>query len=162
MQYFGKNPGEAVGGTVGLHQDWTYWAHDEASGTSDGGWAGSGLCTCWVAMGDVGLEAGPLIFLRGSHAWGVEISELTLSRQDHAIQQHEIEALRDAATVESATAAATVWDVVPNLLPKGGMSFHDWRLVQILFHLVIIGLLIGFSPGTGSLSVLTQIATPRG
>ena len=127
VQYFGKNAGEAEGGTVGLHQDWTYWAHDEASGNPDGGWGGSGLCTCWVALGDVGPDAGPLLFVRGSHRWGVEISELSLSRQDHPAQQQEIEAL--ASQASSGTAAPS-WEVVADVLPKGGMSFHDWRTIH--------------------------------
>ena len=140
VQYFGKNPQEADGGVVGLHQvrrppapatrcpaqpalwssldpllplhrltcpshpptnpvtstvqDWTYWAHPSVGPTGNpegGGWGGSGLCTCWVALGDVGPESGPLLFVRGSHRWGVEISDLTLSRQDNHLVRDEVE-----------------------------------------------------------------------
>ena len=75
-------------------QDWTYWAHPSIGPTGNpegGGWGGSGLCTCWVALGDVGPESGPLLFVRGSHKWGVEISDLTLSRQDNHLVRDEVE-----------------------------------------------------------------------
>ena len=75
-------------------QDWTYWAHPSVGPTGNpegGGWGGSGLCTCWVALGDVGPESGPLLFVRGSHRWGVEISDLTLSRQDNHLVRDEVE-----------------------------------------------------------------------
>ena len=110
MQYFGKNPQEADGGVVGLHQDWTYWAHPSIGPTGNpdgGGWGGSGLCTCWVALGDVGPESGPLLFVRGSHRWGVEISDLTLSRQDNHLVRDQVEVSPMAVSSERRFSAAS-------------------------------------------------------
>ena len=93
-------------------QDWTYWAHPSIGPTGNpegGGWGGSGLCTCWVALGDVGPESGPLLFVRGSHKWGVEISDLTLSRQDNHLVRDEVEVSPMAVSSERSRPVLSVF-----------------------------------------------------
>jgi hypothetical protein len=97
-----------------------------------------------VLRGDVDQAAGPLRFVRGSHRWGVKYPDKGTHRQDPAVQQREIEALRngaaEAAAAEVAVTAAAgadvdepplySWEVVSSILPKGAVSFHDWRTVH--------------------------------
>ena len=140
VQYFGKQPDGVEGGYTGWHQDWTSWSAEANSAEgAPNGWGGEGLFTCWVALADVDQAAGPLRFVRGSHRWGVKYPDKGTHRQDPAGQQREIEALRDGAAeaAEAAAAGADVdepplysWEVVSSILPKGAVSFHDWRTVH--------------------------------
>lgn len=57
-----KPPGGSVKGNVGCHQDYQYWSTF---------WSPeSEVFTCWVALGDVKREMGPMLFARGSNNWG--------------------------------------------------------------------------------------------
>ncbi len=49
-------------GNVGWHQDQTYWRDWED---------GSELFTAWLALSDVRPDAGPMVFVPGSHRWGL-------------------------------------------------------------------------------------------
>ena len=55
-------PGGVGTTTVGWHQDKTYWSDWED---------GSELFTAWLALSDVTEEAGPMVFVPGSHRWGL-------------------------------------------------------------------------------------------
>ena len=44
-------------------QDRNYWASSWEEGSE--------LLTAWVALSDVGVESGPMTFVRGSNAWGL-------------------------------------------------------------------------------------------
>lgn len=88
---------------VGWHQDRQYW----------GAWEDdSELLTAWVALSDVSAEAGPVIYLRGSHRWG-ERDEGAFKETDHAAQRRRIKLPENA-----------VWEEVPAILPGGGVVFH--------------------------------------
>ena len=49
------------GTNVGWHQDRSYWGAWEAD---------SELFTAWIAISDVTADAGPMLFVPGSHKWG--------------------------------------------------------------------------------------------
>lgn len=102
-------PGITPAGNVGWHQDLGYWQDWEA---------GSELFTAWLALSDVTLEAGPMVFVRGSHRWGL-IPGGNFFSQDQ-------EAIRAAIRVP----AGEEWREVPDLLPPGGVSLHH----RLLFH----------------------------
>ena len=88
---------------VGWHQDRNYW----------GAWEeGSELFTAWVALSEVGLDDGPMHFVRGSHQWGL-LPGSDFFGQDLAEQKRELAAL-----------ASDEWVEVAATLPKGGVSFH--------------------------------------
>jgi ectoine hydroxylase-related dioxygenase (phytanoyl-CoA dioxygenase family) len=91
-------------GNVGWHQDWQYWRT----------WwePGSEVFTAWVAVTDVGLEMGPMHFVRGSHRWGFE-NEGEFYEQDLKAQQQAIHAHFGHHWVET-----------PAILPAGAASFH--------------------------------------
>lgn len=94
---------DAAAVNVGWHQDRHYW----------GAWApDSELFTAWVAISDVGPEAGPMRFVRGSHRWGY-LGEGDFFGQQLEAQRHEIHPPRGAA-----------WQEVSAHLPAGGASFH--------------------------------------
>lgn len=93
-----------VGTNVGWHQDRNYWQSWEPD---------SELLTAWVALSDVSLEAGPMIFARGSHRWGF------LPGSDFFSQ--------DLANLKSMIQVppGETWEEVPATLPPGGFSLHD-------------------------------------
>ena len=90
---------------IGWHQDWSYWEAWEE---------GSELLTAWVALSDVREDSGPMMFLRGSHKNGYVEGLSDFHGQD--IDRIEA-SLRDTDGLE--------WDVVPAILPPGGVSVHD-------------------------------------
>jgi hypothetical protein len=61
VQLLVKPSGNALASNVGWHQDRYYWSDWEE---------GSELFTAWVALTDVTDDAGPMVFLKGSHKWG--------------------------------------------------------------------------------------------
>ena len=94
---------------VGWHQDQSYWGEwDE----------GSELFTAWLALSDVAPDAGPMVFVPGSHRWGL-LEGGNFFAQDH-------DALRAAIHVPE----GETWREVPAVLPPGGVSFHH----RLLFH----------------------------
>jgi len=102
----GDGPVEAVT-NVGWHQDQSYWQPWEE---------GSELFTAWLALSDVNPESGPMVFVPGSHQWGL-IPGSNFHGQDQ-------EAIRAGIAIPEGGA----WTEVPATLPPGGVSFHD-RLV---------------------------------
>ena len=98
-----KPPGSAAAGHVGWHQDRQYWPY----------WQGEdGLFTAWIALSDVGQDAGPMCFVRGSQRWGF-LGEGDFFSSDQAALQAHISASADAA-----------WEECAALLPAGGVSLH--------------------------------------
>ena len=96
--------GAASGVNVGWHQDRNYW----------GAWEeGSELFTAWVALSEVGEEAGPMKFVPGSHRWGL------LQGSDFFGQD------LDGLKQNMAVPAGAEWREVAATMPKGGVSFHD-------------------------------------
>jgi len=94
-------------GNVGWHQDEDYWGDWEE---------GSELFTAWLALSDVHAESGPMVFVPGSHRWG-------LSRAGNFFAQDQ-DTLKDGIPVPE----GEEWTEVPVLLPPGGASFHHRRL----------------------------------
>jgi len=102
-------PDAATGGIVGWHQDLTYWgAWDE----------GSDLFTAWLALSDVRSETGPMVFVPGSHHWGL------LQGSDFYSQ--------DPAAVRAGINMPTgeTWREVSDVLPPGGVSIHHRMLIH--------------------------------
>jgi len=58
-QYLRK-PGNG-GGIVTWHQDWMFWQAIDRCRT----------VTCWIALSDVTVDMGPMVFLKGSHLLGL-------------------------------------------------------------------------------------------
>jgi len=52
----------AGGGIVSWHQDWMFWQAIDRCRT----------VTCWIALCDVTLDMGPMVFLEGSHRLGIQ------------------------------------------------------------------------------------------
>lgn len=96
-------------GNVGWHQDQTYWSEWED---------GSELFTAWLALSDVTPDAGPMVFVPGSHRWGL------LEGGDFFSQNPE--SLRQTINIPQ----GETWREVADVLPPGGVSFHH----RILFH----------------------------
>ncbi|MGI8907712.1 MAG: phytanoyl-CoA dioxygenase family protein [Candidatus Sumerlaeaceae bacterium] len=94
-----------AGGTnIGWHQDRNYWQRWEE---------GSELFTAWVALSDVTIEAGPMIFVRGSHRWGF------LPGSDFHGQ--DLQQIKSSISVPP----GENWEEIPAVLPPGGFSLHD-------------------------------------
>ena len=102
-------PDAAAAANVGWHQDKTYWSDWED---------GSELFTAWLALSDVSADAGPMVFVPGSHRWGL------LPGGDFFGQDQD--ALRAAIRIPE----GEQWREVIDVLPPGGVSLHH----QLLFH----------------------------
>ena len=98
-----KPSGVSQAGNVGWHQDRQYWQYWEE---------GSELLTAWIALHDIGADAGPMGFVRGSHRWGF------LGQGDFFATDQE--QLREEIRVPEGES----WEEVSALLPAGGASFH--------------------------------------
>jgi Phytanoyl-CoA dioxygenase (PhyH) len=96
--------GAPIKTNVGWHQDRHYWGNWDSE---------SDLFTAWVALSDVTLDAGPMVFVKGSHQWGkgggsdffgqdLEMLKASIQREHHQS-----------------------WQEVTAVLPPGGVSFHD-------------------------------------
>jgi len=96
-------PGGQHQTNVGWHQDKQYWS--EWSEESD-------LFTAWLALSDVDVHSGPMIFARGSHRWGL-LNAGQFFGQDQA-------SIRQGIAVPQ----GQTWDEVPAVLQPGGASFH--------------------------------------
>lgn len=96
---------------IGWHQDRHYWSCWEES---------SELFTAWCALSDVQPDCGPMIFLRESHQWGY-----LKGRSDFAAQEQNMDSWR-----QELESQGRMWHEVPNLLPAGGISFHN----HLTFH----------------------------
>lgn len=102
-------PGSDARTHVGWHQDLSYWSAWEP---------GSQLLTAWLALSDVTAEAGPMVFVPGSHRWGL------LPGGDFFGQDQE--ALRQSIAIPD----GEEWREVPAILRPGGVSLHH----MLLFH----------------------------
>lgn len=109
VQLLVKPSGNALASNVGWHQDRYYWSDWEE---------GSELFTAWVALTDVTDDAGPMVFLKGSHKWGF------LNQGDFFGQN--LDELKSGITLP----AGATWDEVAGTLPPGGISFHH----SLTFH----------------------------
>jgi ectoine hydroxylase-related dioxygenase (phytanoyl-CoA dioxygenase family) len=106
VQLLSKPPARTDSGSgvsVGWHQDRQYWK----------AWKeGSDLFTAWVAVSDVGPDTGPMVFVKGSHKWGL------LNQGDFYFDDIEIQ--REQITLPPGAS----WREVEAILPPGGVSFH--------------------------------------
>lgn len=105
----GAPAGSTAGNKVGWHQDKFYW---------DAWQDGSELFTAWLALSDVTPNSGPMVFVPGSHRWGLEEGG-----DFFAQNQDELRAKIKIPAGES-------WREIPDVLPSGGVSFHH----QLTFH----------------------------
>lgn len=94
---------------VGWHQDLAYWEAWEE---------GSEVFTAWLALSDVTPDAGPMVFVPGSHGWGL------LKGGDFFGQDQN--SLRESLSIPT----GEEWHEVADVLPAGGVSFHH----RLLFH----------------------------
>jgi len=95
--------------SIGWHQDQASWhAWDE----------GSELFTAWLALSDVTPDAGPMVFVPGSHHWGL--------RDGGDFFAQDLDALRTAIAIPEGER----WQEVADVLLAGGVSFHH----RLLFH----------------------------
>lgn len=96
--------GEATG-SVGWHQDKSYWPY----------WEGE-VFTVWLAIANVTEHSGPLRYVRGSHHWGLIHGDP--ERHDIALQRQEINVPPSAK-----------WEEVPVILPPGAFAVqHGYTL----------------------------------
>ncbi|HVF09298.1 MAG TPA: phytanoyl-CoA dioxygenase family protein [Abditibacteriaceae bacterium] len=99
-----KPPGGAAAGSIGWHQDrqyWTTWWEPESE-----------VFTAWVAVSDVAIESGPMLFVPGSHRWGF-LNQGDFFGSDHDLQREQIK-----------VPPGERWQETPAVLPAGGVSFH--------------------------------------
>ena len=89
-------------------QDRNYWASSWEEGSE--------LLTAWVALSDVGVESGPMTFVRGSNAWGL---------LEGCGFFHEQSLEEQKAACLAAAPAGAQWAEEPAILPAGSMSLHD-------------------------------------
>lgn len=93
---------------VGWHQDNQYWQRD---------WEGD-LFTLWLALTDVKEESGPMVFVRGSHTWGL-IDEGSFFVSDmNALKEKFRKRLNKT------------WEEALDCLPAGGFSIHDKETIH--------------------------------
>ncbi len=95
-----KPPGGSTAGQVGWHRDQTYWREL---------WDGE-VFTVWVAVSDVEVARGPLLYVRGSHQWE--------QGGDGDFFSHDLAATR------SAHDGLGEWDETAAVLTAGGASAH--------------------------------------
>lgn len=101
VQLLHKPPGSSAA-SVGWHQDMPYWRR----------WFEGEVFVAWLAVSDVGADAGPMRYVRGSHRWGmVEGGDFFSS---------------DVAGVRSRLGLpeGAPWQEVPAILAPGAFSLH--------------------------------------
>jgi len=104
VQLLYKPPGGQGGTNVGWHQDKQYWK----CWTPD-----SRLFTVWVALSDVTGQSGAVLFVPGSHRWGL-IDEGDFYGQSLQEQKESI-----------SRRTGCPWREVAATMPAGGVSVHD-------------------------------------
>lgn len=96
-------PGAASdAGNVGWHQDDDYWRQ----------WWDWEVFTCWLALSDVTLDAGPVRFIPGSHRWGF-LGKGNFFQSD-----------LESAKAEFGIPEGEEWHEFPAIVAPGGGSFH--------------------------------------
>ena len=107
VQLLYKPPGRGDA-AVGWHQDQHYWAQ----------WWEGEVFTSWLALTDVTAEAGPVLFVPGSHRWGVEgggdFFDPDLTKVKAGLD------LPEGAT----------WREEPAILPPGHASLHHKSIIH--------------------------------
>jgi hypothetical protein len=103
-QLFVKPPAGGDLGTIGWHTDRENWQF----------WEGEVL-TAWIALEDVGPDAGPLLYVEGSHRWPDAEKQGDAYDQDLGGIQGRLR--RQGLSRE--------WREVPVLLPAGGVALHS-------------------------------------
>jgi hypothetical protein len=103
-----KPPGPSDLGSIGWHQDIAYWKD---------AWEGE-VFTAWLALSDVTLDSGPMIFVPHSHRWG-ELSNLDFWDTNREAQRERI-----------GIPAGESWSEVPAVLRPGAFSLHSPYLVH--------------------------------
>ena len=98
-----KPPTTTDVGNIGWHQDMQHWRK----------WWKGEVGTVWVALSDVTQESGPMRFVRGSYAWGLNENPSFFGDPDHSAQRKSIPKPPGAT-----------WEEVPALLQPGSASFH--------------------------------------
>ena len=90
----------ANGGKVATwHQDWAYWQMIRECKTM----------SCWIALNDVTIDGGPMIYLEGSHKTGLIPKPKVISGEDEMYPDlPELKGLRE----------------VPVIIPAGAVGFH--------------------------------------
>jgi SAM-dependent methyltransferase len=102
-QLFIKPPGGGELNVVGWHTDRANWPF----------WDGEVL-TVWLALEDIGPDAGPVIYVEGSHRWPDGEKRGDAYEQDLARLEDRIQALGPPRP----------WRKVPNLVKAGGVGVH--------------------------------------
>jgi hypothetical protein len=95
-------PADELVGNVGWHQDDQYWS-TYLQGT---------VLTAWVAISDVTVGSGPLLFVRGSHHWG--------ACPGGDFYRGDLEAIR----LGMQPRGAREWEEVAAVLAPGAVSVH--------------------------------------
>lgn len=109
VQLFYKPPGGGRWGNIGWHTDQSNWLF----------WKGE-VFTAWLALDIVDIDCGPLLFVDGSHLWEPQ-------HPGNAYIQ-DLDSLRTEILKGSTISAE--WHETPVLLPAGGVSFHQSRLLH--------------------------------
>jgi ectoine hydroxylase-related dioxygenase (phytanoyl-CoA dioxygenase family) len=97
-----KPAGGQKAASVGWHQDIQYWKDC---------WEGE-VFTAWLAITDVPLSRGPVIFVPGSHRWG-QLENTSFWETDLSSQHARIH-----------IPPGEQWKEEPGILEAGGISFH--------------------------------------
>ena len=103
-----KPGGDSKTANVGWHQDNQYWSKN---------WEGD-LFTVWLALSDVRQASGPMVFVKGSHQWGLVESGQFFADDMDLIKARFQQRFNHA------------WEEELDLLPAGGMSLHHKELVH--------------------------------
>jgi ectoine hydroxylase-related dioxygenase (phytanoyl-CoA dioxygenase family) len=103
-----KPSGPGDGTALGWHQDDLYWRDF---------WDGE-VFTCWVALADVGPDAGPVTYVAGSQTWPV------VDQAD--FRRHDLDTLRSQLDLP----ADATWTEHAAVLPRGGVVLHHKRTMH--------------------------------
>ena len=95
-------------GNVGWHQDKQYWPY----------WDGE-VFTVWIALSDVCIESGPVVYARGSHKWGGVI-------EGGDFFDHDNDKIKEIILDKN----DQLWAEEPATLPKGGIAIHHKFMIH--------------------------------
>jgi len=103
-----KPGGDSKTANVGWHQDNQYWQKHMRGETF----------TIWLALTDVGPESGAMVYVRGSHKWGL-VDEGQFFSDDMATIKARFQ-----------NRFSQPWEEVLDVLPAGGLSLHHSELIH--------------------------------